>query len=601
MCGIAGIIKRTSTAEYDMIARMTDRMHHRGPDAEGIFLDGNLGLGHRRLSILDLSTEGTQPMTTENGNSVLVFNGEVYNFKEIRTDLQNLGRRFRSGTDTEVVLNAMAEWGTAAIEKFNGMFALAYFDKTARQLIIARDRLGIKPLYYTEREGNFAFASEIRALRSTGLVRPNLSTEALADYLVFQNILGYNSMFEDVKVFPPGRYCEFFLSPDENALNSSPKFVDFWTPKFTAQDCTYEEARDELAKIFERVIDRQLISDVPIGAYLSGGLDSSAINAVCARHVSKFKSITIGFDTKGVDAADAKFDESSQAQQISNAIGTEHVYRKLDARDLLDVVAKLSIILEEPRVGQSYPNYYAARLAADHVKVVMTGTGGDELFGGYTWRYFLGQSFKSEAELSQNAFKLWNRLVPIDVLKKSALTADFKEQVHLVEDRFKKVFWKHEVGGDNPQLNRLFLFDITTFLHGLLMVDDKINMNFSIESRVPLLDNELIDFALSLPTHMKVDAVNGGKKIFRDALKKLFPSLPVFADKLGFSAPDGSWFKNELRDEVNRQALSTDHPLFKIVGRDSMAQLIGEHMSGKVNRRGLVWSLLTLRTTLDTL
>lgn len=598
MCGIVGLIDRKNPVDERVVERMTDRLHHRGPDDSGVFANASIGLGHRRLSILDLSTAGSQPMATPSGRHVVVFNGEVYNFRELRAELEKEGIRFHSQTDTEVVLHALVTWGASAIERLNGMFALAFFDKESRDLLVARDRLGIKPLYYCDVGGTFLFASEMRALLSTGIPKEKVSYRALAEYLTFQNMLSDQSLVEDIKVFPAGNVCIL------NAANGyKPTFKPFWSPDFAHVDSNlgFEEAQEELISIYDRVIRRQMISDVKVGAYLSGGLDSGSINAACRRLDPDFQSITIGFDTEGVDENDRRFDEMDKAIQISKALGTQHRQMRIGAHDLLDVVSPLSLILEEPRVGQSYPNYYAARLAADHVKVVLTGTGGDELFGGYTWRYFLGEKFANERDLADRVFSTWNRVIPLETLKKAAIAPELIREIGLVRDTFDSVFLGPSVEGDDPARNRILLFELRTFLHGLLMVDDKINMNFSIESRVPLLDNELVDFSLKLPNAHKMDAQRGGKLILRAALQKAYPELPIFQDKLGFSAPDASWFKRELKDAVIQRTMNPSNPLFHLLKREEIANLVDDHMSSRVNRRGFMWSLLTLQSTLGQL
>ncbi|MCP4922625.1 MAG: asparagine synthase (glutamine-hydrolyzing), partial [bacterium] len=405
MCGIAGIFNFDSKpVAHSQIKAMTDSIAHRGPDGEGYYVDENLALGHRRLAIIDLSPAGHQPMQTEDGRFTITYNGEVYNFKELRIQLESLGHQFHSDTDSEVVLKSYVQWGKDCLPKFNGMFAFSIWDKREKKLFLARDRYGIKPFYYARTSQGFVFASEIKAIVKSGIYQEQLDKEALVEYLTFQNIFTNRTLHKGVKVLMPGHCASVEAS-------GSLKIEKYWDFDFSSSMViSEEEAIEETDRLFQQAVQRQLISDVPVNSYLSGGIDSGAIVMIAKQFISHMKTFTVGFDLSSASGLELSFDERERAEHISYLAQTEHYEMVLKAGDMERCMDHYVHHLEEPRVGQSYPNYYAAKLASRFGKVVLAGTGGDELFGGYPWRYYYTEKEVSFDEFVDNYYLKWQRL-----------------------------------------------------------------------------------------------------------------------------------------------------------------------------------------------
>jgi asparagine synthase (glutamine-hydrolysing) len=390
MCGICGIFNVNGEPVSQIVLRkMTDAIAHRGPDGEGFYIDSFIGLGHRRLAIIDLSPLGHQPMTTPDGQYTITYNGEVYNFQELRVELEALGYPFRSRTDTEVVLNAYAKWGPQCVKKLNGMFAFAIWDKTRQELFLARDRYGIKPLYYTFIGNYFLFASEQKAIITHPAFKREIDLEALLEYFTFQNIFTDKTFFKGCKLIPSGCYAQLPLGLGTNGSHTL-KMTRYWDFNFSEPEnpASEEEYIEELDRLFRQAVNRQLVSDVELGAYLSGGMDSGSITAIAATQLPYIKTFTCGFDLHSASGLELGFDEREKAEYMSYLFKTEHYEMVLKAGDMERVLPDLAWHIEEPRVGQSYPNFYVAQLTSKFVKVVLAGTGGDELFGGYPWRYY---------------------------------------------------------------------------------------------------------------------------------------------------------------------------------------------------------------------
>jgi asparagine synthase (glutamine-hydrolysing) len=615
MCGVAGIVERDgSPASAAVLERMTRALAHRGPNDEGVFTDGPVGLGHRRLSIIDLTAAGHQPMESSDGRNVISYNGEVYNFRELRARLEARGRKFRSRTDTEVVLEAWSEWGDAAIQEFNGMFAFALLDRPRREVVLARDRSGVKPLYWTQVGDTVLFGSEIKSFLAHPAFRAELDPERLVEYLTFQNFIGDGTLFRGVRILPPATLMRIPLDQERPIASTS-----YWDYRFVEE--TDPPNRDEMAEELDRLlraaVTRQLVSDVDVGAYLSGGLDTGAITMIASAQLPAMRSFTVGFDLSSASGLELGFDERRSAERLSYLAGTEHYEMVLKAGDMQRCLAAVTWHLEEPRVGQSYPNYYAAKLASRFGPVVLSGTGGDELFGGYPWRYHSTAVCSDFNGFIDNYYSVWQRLLPAEATKSvlaplgpDACTLDPKQL-------FGQVFVSHNGGPQTPEdsVNLCLYFEAKTFLHGLLVVEDKLSMAHGLETRVPMLDNDLVDFALRVPVRYKLGDLNGGwrldentpaknaslnpfpihgKQLLRDvAGRHVGPDIPL-ARKQGFSAPDASWFRGESIDYVRRTLLARDARVFSYLDRTSVQELVRQHLDGRHNRRLLIWSLLTL-------
>lgn len=621
MCGIAGFINTNGEpASPVLLQRMTDAIIHRGPDGEGHWIEGNVALGHRRLAIIDLSPAGHQPMISSNQRYVLSYNGEIYNYRELRCELESLGYGFHSNTDSEVVLNALAVWGLDALLRFNGMFALAFWDRQERRLLLARDRYGIKPLYYAEQGFLLAFGSEQKAITSIPQFSKKLNKAALLEYFTFQNIFTDNTLLEGIKILPAGHYAIFEQGRQQRALS----LHQYWDFNFS-EPTSYisdQEYHEELDRLFCQAVNRQLVTDVELGCYLSGGIDSGSIAAIAARSYPYMKTFTCGFDLHSASGLECALDERSKAEYLSYLFKTEQYEMVLKAGDMERILPRLSWHLEEPRVGQSYPNFYVAQLASKFVKVVLSGAGGDELFGGYPWRYYRALNNADFEQYIDKYYHFWQRLIPNTQIRQvfSPIWQDVKNVC--TRDIFRDVFKCHADNLYSPEdyINHSLYFEAKTFLHGLLVVEDKISMAHSLESRVPFLDNDLVNFAMRCPVRLKLNNLanvirinenesagksqkyfqktKDGKQILRNVMKGYIPDEVTRAEKQGFSAPDESWFKGESIEFVKHTLFDKNARIYHLMDRKMIESLINEHLSGTNNRRLLIWSLLSVETWL---
>ena len=622
MCGIAGLINLDGAHVSPVILqKMTDSIAHRGPDGEGHWIEGNAGLGHRRLAIIDLSPAGHQPMISSDHRYVLSYNGEIYNYRELRAELEAAGYWFRSKTDTEVVLNALAHWGSDALLRFNGMFAFAALDRKERTLLLARDRYGIKPLYFALQGKVFAFGSEQKAITGMPHFRRQIDKVAMLEYFTFQNIFTDRTLLEDVKLLPAGHFARIDLTGGHEAL----KLTRYWDYRFREPSHVKDkrEYEEELYRLFHQAVNRQLVSDVEIGAYLSGGMDSGSITAVAAQSFQNLKTFTCGFDLSSASGIELGFDERIKAEEMSARFKTEHYEIVLKAGDMERCMPALVRHLEEPRVGQSYPNYYAAKLASRFVKVVISGTGGDELFGGYPWRYYRAVVNQDFEHYIDQYYGFWQRLIPNSKLSEvfAPIWGDVK---HVwTRDIFRDVFLTHENELERPEdyINHSLYLEAKTFLHGLFLVEDKLSMAHGLEARVPFMDNDLVDFAMTCPVSLKLNNLenvlrinenepgnksdkyfqktNDGKQLLRDVMARLIPEAVSKAEKQGFSSPDASWFKGESIEFVRRKLLNADARIYQFLDKASVLELVQQHLDGRENRRLLVWSLLNVEIYLS--
>jgi len=617
MCGIVGTINfNGEPVAPALLKKMTDIISHRGPDDEGQWIDGPIGLGHRRLSIIDLSAAGHQPMLSHNQRFILTYNGELYNFCELRAELEALGHRFQSQTDSEVVLYALIEWGSDALIKFNGMFALAFWDCSEKKLLLARDRYGIKPLYYTKQGNLFAFGSEQKAITVLPNFRKSANKAALLEYFTFQNIFTDQTLMNDVSMLPAGHFMEVDIRDI-----GMPKLrtKQYWDYNFRQPDvvASKEEYIEELDRLFKQAVGRQLVGDVELGSYLSGGMDSGSITAIAAQKFPNLKTFTCGFDLSSASGIELGFDERAKAEAMSAQFRTEQYEMVLKSGDMERCLPDLVWHLEEPRVGQSYPNYFAAKLASKFVKVVLSGAGGDELFGGYPWRYYQTATSKSFDEYIDGYYLYWHRLVNNTQIRE--LFAPISKDIQHVwtKNIFQNVFSSHDNKLEKAEdyINHSLYFEAKTFLHGLLVVEDKLSMAHSLETRVPFLDNDLVDFAMSCPVQLKINGLknlikidenniqkkrnyfkktNDGKQILREVMKSYIPDEVTQREKQGFSSPDASWFKGESIEFVKNEILNKNEPIFEFLDYETTQNIAAEHFSGEKNRRLFVWSLINV-------
>jgi len=441
------------------------------------------------------------------------------------------------------------------------------------------------------------------------------------EYFTFQNIFTDQTLTQGVSILPAGHFAKLSLKQ----VNPHLVKTCYWDLKFTEPDkpAAKEEYLEELDRLFKQAVRRQLVSDVELGAYLSGGMDSGSITAIASQSFDYLKSFTCGFDLSSASGLEACFDERATAEALSHAFKTEHYEVVLKAGDMERCLPLLALHLEEPRVGQSYPNFYAAKLASKFVKVVLSGAGGDELFAGYPWRYFRTMVNDNFEDYIDKYYLYWQRLVSNSDLKElfSPIWNDVKDV--WTRDIFRDVFLTHDQSLERPEdyINHSLYFEAKTFLHGLLTVEDKLSMAHGLENRVPFLDNDLTEFAMKCPVSLKLknfsevvrineNAVGDkqsqffkqtqdGKQILREVMNRIIPKEVSDAKKQGFSGPDASWFKGESIEFVKRKILQKNARIYSLFDRKTVSRLVDEHLSGKTNRRLLIWSLLNLEAILE--
>ena len=614
MCGIAGALDRSGAPiPIALLRRMSDVIAHRGPDGEGQYADGPVGLANRRLAIIDPRPEGDQPMVDATGDYVITYNGELYNYRELRAELERQGRRFRTATDTEVVVNAYAQWGEACVERFNGMFGLAIWDRRKRELFLARDRYGIKPLYYAEVGPVLLFGSEIKSLLQHDGLAAAVSLPHLLEYFTFQNIFTDGTLFTGVKLMRPGHRLLLAATPGPVRPERYWDF-DFRDGPDGASD---EEYVEELDRLFRQAVSRQLVSDVPVGAHLSGGMDSGSITALAAQALPHLNTFTVGFDMTSRVGLEVAVDERVKAEAMSYQFQTEQYEAVLKAGDMERCLPALTWHLEDPRVGQSYPNYYLARLASRFVKVVLTGSGGDELFAGYPWRYYRAVVNQDVDDYISKYYGFWSRLVP-DELRSGFFAPPVWRELREIDTV--EIFRGELPDGDVPSspeeyVNHSLHLEARTFLHGLFVVEDKLSMAHSLENRVPFLDNDLVEFAQRLPVRLKLRDLNeivrlnenepgpkteryfektrDGKLLLRRVMERYVPAGITNQVKQGFSGPDSSWFRGDSIDYVRELLLSRDAAIYEFLDPAGVRPLVEDHLAGRANRRLLLWSLLS--------
>ena len=616
MCGIAGILARDGQVVHEGVLRlMGEAIAHRGPDDDGTHVDGPAGLASRRLAVIDITPAGHQPMATEDGRYTIVYNGELYNYRELADDLERRGHRFRSHSDTEVVLRAYREWGRSCVELFNGMFALAIWDRDERTLFLARDRYGIKPLYWARAGDELLFGSEIKSFLQHPGFRARVSPEHLLEYFTFQNLFTDGTLFDGVRMFPAGSHA--LLDPGATEIRPQQYWDwDFAEPE-RGETLSDDGYREELDRLFSQAVHRQLVSDVPVGAHLSGGMDSGSLTALAARELPYLATFTVGFDMTSSGGLEMGADERAKAEAMSYAFKTEHFESVLKAGDMERCLPSLVWHLEDLRVGQSYPNWYVSRLASKFVTVVLSGSGGDELFAGYPWRYYRAVVNDDFDHYVEKYYGFWHRLVP-----NRHMPQLFRHDVwdKMRDVRTADIFRDQFPNGTAPRspedyVNQSLYLEAKTFLHGLLVVEDKLSMAHSLESRVPFLDNDLVDFALRVPVRLKLrdldqvveldenepgakterffERTRDGKLILRQVMGRHVPETVTDQVKQGFSGPDASWFRGDSIDYVRDVLLDPDAKLYEFFSPAGVRSLVEQHLDGRENRRLLLWSLLS--------
>ena len=619
MCGIAGIFntRNEDIPQIELINRMTDAITHRGPDESGVHLEPGLALGHRRLSVIDIAS-GQQPLFNADRSAAIVFNGEIYNFMQLRPELEALGYRFTTNSDTEVILHAWQAWGSQCVQRLRGMFAFAIWDQKHRHLFLARDRLGIKPLYYALLpNGHFVFGSELKAL----LPHPALPRErdpmAIEDYFAYGYIPEPRTIFSGVRKLPPGH--TLLIEKGQTLL---PRTNQYWDIPFTDSGlATQDSAQSELIGRLREAIDIRLVAEVPLGAFLSGGVDSSAIVALMAGLVDQpIKTCSIGFDVP-------EFDETAYALAVAERYHTDHRTDTVKADDFA-LVDRLGWLFDEPFADSSaMPTYRVCEAARKRVTVALSGDGGDENLAGYRrYRMHMAEEqLRSRLPLGlrKAVFGPLGAIYPkadwaprflrakttFQSLARDSVGAWFHSVSRMSDEQRHTLFspaLRSELGGynavevlrghaaraptDHP-LSLVQYLDLKTFLVSILHKVDRASMAHALEVRVPLLDHQLVEWMSGLRPEWKLAGGNG-KHLFKQALKPYLPDDVMYRPKQGFSIPLAQWFRGPLREKYQREVLGESIADSGLFNNNYLSQLLQQHDSGLRDNSVVMWELL---------
>jgi asparagine synthase (glutamine-hydrolysing) len=600
MCAICGIVKLDRAAWVDpaIIGAMSDTMAHRGPDDSGVFVDGPAGLGFRRLSIIDLAG-GHQPMTTPDGDVTIVFNGEIYNYRDLTCKLTAASHRFQTHSDTETILHAYRQYGDACVEHLRGMFAFAIWDRPKKRLLLARDRLGVKPLYYYQCGDFLAFASEIKALLEIPAIARNVDPDALDDYLSLRYIPGPRTMFRNI----------FRLQPGHTLVleNGQVRIHQYW-------DVAYGESErnpQDFLELLEESVRLRLVADVPLGLFLSGGLDSTAILSIMSRLAGgRVKTFSVGYES--TDRRD-DVSEFEYARLAANAFGAEHYEYRLTSHQFEESIPGLIWHLDEPMADPTIiPLYHLSRLAREHITVVLSGEGADEILGGYN---IYSRMLKLEAPFLKSLAHLL-KWAPSEALRHygqmsseplnrryRGVSRGFRPETKLSligADRMRRSFVRldgiFKAALDTPAgaspLNRMLYADTKIWLpDDLLVKADKMTMATGLELRVPFLDHRLVEFAAGLPDRAKLNG-STGKAILRQEMRGRVPDAIIDRPKKGFPVPLASWLRGPLRRFLREQLLDRQSACSSYLEPTAVAQILEQHEQGRADRSGELWSLL---------
>lgn len=611
MCGITGIINFDNKSNIDkfFLKKMTEALHHRGPDDEGFYIHQNIGLGFRRLSIIDLKT-GHQPLANENGTIQIVFNGEIYNYLEQREILRKKGYIFKTDTDTEVILHLYEEYGIDCLQFLRGMFAFAIWDNKIKQLFCARDRFGIKPLYYYKDNTKFLFGSEIKSILQAKDIDKSLSVDALDSYFANGYITSDLSIYKRIKKLNPGHYLLLSLR-DTISFDIKKYWEIIFDPDYTKSE---EQWMEEIKETLSETVRQHMISDVPLGAFLSGGIDSSSVVAMMAQNSSQpVKAFSIGFK-------EHKFNELKYAREIAEKYGCEY-YEQIVVPESIDLLPKLVRAYDEPFADSSaIPTYYVSKFAREQVTVALSGDGGDELFAGYDIYKYFYKIYKYNTNspcLNKYSWGSLNKIIPQKIpgkgltyylSKDKALLGAYlciwtkEERTKLLSDNNSMInpqngseLFKMKIltkGLTNDFISNLQLLDMKTFMvDDILTKVDRASMMNSLEVRVPLLDHKFAELCFKIPWNMKLRG-KVQKYIFKKTLELYLPVSILKHPKQGFAIPLSVWFKDDLKEYVQDTLLSP-RPLYsEYLDQNYVKKIVLDNQNGMRDLSKRVWSLL---------
>ncbi|MFY4858285.1 asparagine synthase (glutamine-hydrolyzing) [Aliarcobacter butzleri] len=575
MCGIIGLIDKNKNTPKEILSDMIETLHHRGPDDVGVFYEQNtnttIGLGHKRLSIQDLSNHGHQPMSSDCENYIIVFNGEVYNFKEIKKELEEFGYKFNSNSDTEVVLYSYKQWGIKAVDRFIGMFAFCIYDKDKDEIVLVRDRFGVKPLHYYLDESIFMFSSELKAFHKHPIFKENkkIDLESLSLYFQFGYINAPKTIFKNTYKLEPGKYLTYNLKLNTIDIQTYWDVKDSFNQKKTEK--TEEEILEDLEKLLIDSYKLRMVSDVPVGVFLSGGYDSVSVASILQKHTDqKIKTFTIGFDEE-------KYNEAKYAKEIANYLGTEHKELYITEEDLLEILPTLTDIYDEPFGDSSaIPTIAVSKLAGEDVKVVLSGDGGDETFFGYG-KYIntlkLQKIYEKYDFLKYFDFKFLDdkflysllNFLPYKYKSKNLISKILKllkfSKIKSITELYSQTN-KYFLSEETKRLQRISInqskqddvsmqyIDFKTYLpDDILQKVDRASMSESIEAREPLLDHRIIEYVGSIPEEL-IYKNKIQKYLLKEIVHKYVPKELMDREKQGFSIPIDKWLNGKLKDEV---------------------------------------------------
>ena len=610
MCGIAGIVYNKETpVEPAILSKMTEVLHHRGPDASGFFIKKNVGLGHKRLSVIDTSVAANQPMFNEDGSVVVVFNGEIYNFSELTDLLSQKGHSFATRSDTEVIIHAWEEFGPDCVSHFRGMFAFAIYDIKKQLLYIARDCLGKKPLFYFYNKQMFIFGSEIKSLITIPDLKREIDVIALGEYAAYGYMLGEHTIFDNIRKLQPGHY----LTIDLRLKGLTPHVQQYWKLKIAPDHKPSEQDwLDEMDMVLSEAVRIRMRSDVPLGAFLSGGIDSSLITAYMAKHNNNcIKTFTIGFN-------EPAYDESCWAATVSKHLGTEH-YFEIVTPKAADILQDLVHTFDEPFGDSSIiPTFLLCRLTGKQVTVALSGDGGDEMFLGYSRYPMLNKTYQASRRITgigRCFSKLISRVLPYGKWGKRSLERlsmkEFDQYNHamgysvenlslLRTDILKTlpIAIKSKVVTDFYEQSGLALIeryqyaDIMNYLPDDILVKvDRASMRHSLEVRCPLLDQKVVELAAKIPHQMKLSGFNG-KIILKKLAQRYIPEKVLERPKMGFGVPLSQWFKGELAGLLKDMLFDRGNPMWDYYDRKRVANRVHTHLTRNVDSSAVLWRVL---------
>lgn len=649
MCGIAGFLHTSFPPDQwdNTLSKMAQTMIHRGPDDHGMWFDAEVGVGlaHRRLSIIDLSKEGHQPMVSYSGRYIIIYNGEIYNFQLLRKSLQKERIKWRGHSDTEVIIAAIETWGIeVSVKRFIGMFAFALWDRKKRILYLCRDRIGIKPLYYARIRNGVVFGSELKALKAHQEFDPAINRNALTLYLRYNYIPAPHCIYQNTWKLQPGHILKIHVD-NLHETRELPKPVPYWSARNVVESgqrkpirLTANEAIERLEEMLRDAIRMRMIADVPLGCFISGGIDSSTVTALMQSQSNRpIKTFTIGFK-------DIRYNEAQNAKAVARHLGTDHTEMYLSTDDAIDAIPYLPSLYDEPFSDSSQiPTFLLSKLTRQHVTVCLSGDGGDELFGGYN-RHFWGQDIwqkigrmpKSLKNIASKTLKSVSPRIWDSIFKKAGLILPERLNLRMPGDKvhkfseiigaenFKDMYLRLVSHWENPEkivfnsteplsvvtnkcyypnfldnTQLIMYLDLVTYLpDDILTKIDRASMGVSLEARVPLLDHRVVEFALKLPIFMKVRN-SQGKWILRQILYKYIPKELIERPKMGFGIPIVSWLRGPLRDWA--ETLLDERRLVQegFFNPKPIRQKWEEHLSGRMNWQYHLWDILMFQAWLE--